>query len=90
MGKIAKRIIFIGRVQGVGFRFTSLRMANLYSLTGFVRNLPNGNVEMVAQGDSKSIDSCIEGILDSFSSNIKTEINEIPFNPKYSDFKITF
>jgi len=40
-----------GRVQGVGFRAFTERKANLYGLSGWVRNLPDGRVEVVAEGD---------------------------------------
>ena len=87
----AKHIIFIGQVQGVGFRFTAFRIANGYKLTGFVRNSPDGNVEMRAQGRSDDIDNCIRDIQDSFAGYIReTKIEEIPTNPQYKDFKITF
>jgi acylphosphatase len=77
---IAKHITFIGRVQGVGFRFTAQRAANRRQLTGFVRNLWDGTVEMLAQGRPEDIDDCIQ----------ETKIEEIPPDPKYSDFQITF
>lgn len=88
---IARHIIFIGRVQGVGFRFTALRMANRYKLTGLVRNLFDGTVEMLAQGPSDDVDNCIRDIKESFDTYIReTRIEEIPLNPRYEDFKITF
>jgi acylphosphatase len=88
---IAKHIIFSGRVQGVGFRFTAHRMANRHQLTGFVRNVPDGTVEMFIQGPSENIDNCIQDIKDSFAAYIReTKINEIPLDPKYKDFGITF
>ena len=87
----AKHIIFIGQVQGVGFRFTAFRIANRYKLTGFVRNAPDGNVEMLTQGSSDDIAHCIRDIEDSFTGYIReTKIEEIPLNPQYTDFKITF
>lgn len=42
--------LFSGRVQGVGFRYSVCRMAEVFSVTGFVRNLWDGNVELVAEG----------------------------------------
>jgi acylphosphatase len=88
---IAKHIIFSGHVQGVGFRFTVHRMANRHQLTGFVRNVPDGTVEMFIQGPSENIDNCIQDIKDSFAAYIReTKINEIPLDPKYKDFGITF
>jgi acylphosphatase len=87
----AKHVIFIGRVQGVGFRFTALRMAQRHHLTGFVRNLPDGTVEMLAQGPVQNIDDCIRDIKDYFGGYLReTRIEEIPPDPKYTDFTITF
>jgi acylphosphatase len=88
---VAKQIVFIGRVQGVGFRFTAHRMAQRHQLTGFVRNLPDGTVEMLAQGPARDIDDCIKDIQEYFSDYIReTKTNEISFDPKYKDFRITF
>ena len=88
---IAKHIIFIGQVQGVGFRFTAFRIANRYKLTGFVRNAPEGTVEMLTQGSSDDIANCIRDIEESFSGYIReTKIEEVTLNPQYKDFKITF
>lgn len=51
-----KHVIFKGRVQGVGFRYYCLGIARRMKLTGWVRNLYNGDVEMEVQGDSKDIE----------------------------------
>lgn len=48
-------IIFSGRVQGVGFRYTACCLARPLELTGWVRNLWNGNVEMEVQGERPAI-----------------------------------
>ena len=88
---IAKRTIFAGRVQGVGFRFTARRAASRRQLTGFVRNLWDGTVEMLAQGRSEDIDDCIQDIKGYFAGYIReTKVEEIPPDPRYIDFKITF
>ena len=91
MSQIAKHIVFIGRVQGVGFRFTAFHSANIYKLTGFVRNCPDGTVEMLAQGPADNITACIRDIEESFPGYTReTKIDEIPIDPQYMDFKITF
>ena len=88
---IAKHIIFTGRVQGVGFRFTAHRIARLNQLKGYVRNLADGSVEMLAQGYTEDIDDCIKNIKESFTGYIRdTQIEELPLDPRYTDFKITF
>jgi acylphosphatase len=46
-------ILFIGRVQGVGFRFTMQSLAKQYSLSGWVKNLPDGRVEAVVQSSEE-------------------------------------
>lgn len=57
--KIRKHIIFYGRVQGVGFRYYAVNKANQLGLTGWVRNLPDGTVEMEVQGEEPLIDQLI-------------------------------
>lgn len=91
MSQTAKRIIFVGRVQGIGFRFTAHNIARRYNLTGYVRNLLDGTVEMLAQGPPDDIDNCLRDIENTFTGYItETKIEQIPPNPQYNDFKITF
>ena len=88
---IAKHIIFTGHVQGVGFRFTAHRMATNHQLVGFVRNLPDGSVEIVAQGAAQDIDDCIADINESFTGYVReVVVNDIPPDPRHTSFKITF
>jgi acylphosphatase len=88
---VAKQIIFVGHVQGVGFRFTAHRMAGRHQLTGFVRNLRDGSVEMVAQGSAGDIEDCIRDIKESFPGYVREVIiNDIPPDAKHTGFKITF
>lgn len=54
------RIRVSGLVQGVGFRFFTRRQAQKLGLVGYVRNLDNGDVEIVAQGDSEQISKLTE------------------------------
>jgi acylphosphatase len=87
----AKHITFVGRVQGVGFRFTAYRVADRCQLTGFVRNVHDGTVEMLVQGRPEDIDDCIREMKESFAGYIReARTQEVPYNPKYTDFKITF
>ena len=88
---VARHIIFNGRVQGVGFRFTAHRVAGRHQLTGFVRNLPNGSVEMLAQGQLENIDDCVRDIEVEFAGYVReTKIDDVPPDPRHTDFKITF
>ena len=88
---VARHIIFIGMVQGVGFRFTAHRMALRHQLKGFVRNLRDGTVEMLAQGSAENIDGCVRDIKEYFAGYLReTRVDEIPPDPRHTDFKITF
>lgn len=53
------RIYFYGRVQGVGFRYYAVQKANQLGLTGWVRNLSDGSVEMEVEGQEPLIDQLI-------------------------------
>ena len=55
-------VIFTGRVQGVGFRWTVLSLAQRYNYSGWIRNMYNGNVDMEIQGDNLNIHSFIQEI----------------------------
>lgn len=57
--KVRKHILFYGRVQGVGFRYYSVNKARQLGLTGWVRNLYDGSVEMEVQGPERFIDELI-------------------------------
>jgi acylphosphatase len=50
-----KRVHYWGTVQGVGFRMTTKRVASQFAVTGHVRNLPDGQVEVVVAGDADEV-----------------------------------
>lgn len=58
-------VIFSGRVQGVGFRYTVDRIAGHFEVTGYVRNLPNRTVEMVAEGEETTLNDFLAAIMES-------------------------
>ena len=62
MQDIAKHIFFSGRVQGVGFRFTTRHVAREFEVTGTVRNLSDGRVELVAEGAPEELDRFVRAI----------------------------
>lgn len=87
----AKHVIFSGRVQGVGFRYTTRRIADRNDLVGWVKNLPDGTVEAFFQGSNVDIQVCLEDLKNYFSGYLRDmKIIEQPMNPQYIDFQITF
>jgi acylphosphatase len=52
-------LVFHGSVQGVGFRWSAARVANSLGVLGYVRNLPGGQVEVLAVGDESRLESLV-------------------------------
>ena len=91
VGDCAKLIIYSGRVQGVGFRFTAQRIAARYLLSGYVRNLPDGGVELFVQGGLDDVNECMMDIAETFGANIRdVRVTEAQRNPNYDSFNITY
>jgi acylphosphatase len=59
-GKVARRIVVAGEVQGVGFRYALAREARRRSLCGWVRNLRDGTVEALVLGEGSDVDAIID------------------------------
>jgi len=68
-----RTIRFTGRVQGVGFRYTARSVARHYKVSGYVRNMPDGSVELVAEGAPAELDAFLQEIRDQFSGYIRHE-----------------
>ncbi len=84
--EICIKILVSGHVQGVGFRHFIWSNAKKLNLKGYAKNLPDGNVEIIANGLNDSINKLIDIIKNSYFDidNIKTEqISNCSFN----DFK---
>ena len=91
MEQIAKHIVFKGHVQGVGFRYTTHRIAGRYAVTGYVRNCSDGTVEMLVQGPPPNVDACLDDVYDTMAGYIRdTQIKAVSPNPKHTAFQITF
>ncbi len=57
---VSRRIVVCGKVQGVGFRFFVEMKARELNVVGFIRNLPNGNVEVEVEGDDIDVDTLVD------------------------------
>jgi len=81
---IRRHYIFHGWVQGVGFRYRARYAAQMYGVSGWVQNLPDGTVEMEAEGREKDIDDvimCIEK--GNFIQIENIEIEDIPIHDEH-------
>lgn len=87
----AKRVIFEGRVQGVGFRYMVKDIARGFDVCGWVKNLADGSVELQAAGDPEEVDGFLHEITGEspLARNIKRHTVETIANPELrSGFRI--
>lgn len=73
----ARRFIVSGRVQGVGFRFFAVRCARRLGVSGWVRNLPDGRVEVLAEGSEPAV------------AGLREELRRGPSGARVSDLEET-
>ena len=83
---IEMQAIAHGRVQGIGFRATTKHIADKLHLVGYVRNLPEGTVEIVAQGERQSLEQFLSQLYTHFAVHIEHSYHTI--KSSYSDFHI--
>src|SRR3989344_3916609 len=83
-------LVFKGRVQGVGFRFTAERIALELGVKGWVRNLPNGDVEILAEGKEKALADTLERIKTSEIGRhiTKTVMDWQEYRNEFRDFRV--
>ena len=72
---IAKRVVFKGRVQGVGFRYAVKDLARSFDVCGWVMNLPDGDVEMQVMGENAEVTAFIKEITE--ESNVAHHIRSL-------------
>ena len=80
---------FAGRVQGVGFRYTVKNIALPHSVRGYVKNLPDGCVELVMEGPDAEMDAIVELVkqkMDCFIRDIRTSTE--PATGEFQSFSI--
>jgi acylphosphatase len=70
---VRRHVHYSGDVQGVGFRFEVTRLAAGRRVTGFVRNLPDGRVEAVAEGDPDEVEGLLADVRRAMGRHIRDE-----------------
>ncbi len=87
--RIRRTLHFSGRVQGVGFRFAAQSIAGNHRVTGYVRNLPDGRVELVVEGTEPELDSLqreTEAEMRGYIESVETR--ESPATGEFSSFGV--
>lgn len=89
MAKEQRLVHFSGFVQGVGFRYAAYRAATSFEVTGYVRNLDDGRVECLFEGESNEIDACVAELAHRMRGYVqKTEYETMPFTGQHQAFEI--
>lgn len=88
-GLLRRHVYISGRVQGVGFRWYTRAQARALDLVGWVRNLPDGSVEAVFQGERESVEAMTEWCSSgSPSSHVKSvSVSDEPVVNRETDFE---
>jgi acylphosphatase len=77
--KTCKQVTYWGRVQGVGFRYTAYGLAQQYPVTGYVQNMLDGQVLLLAEGEAEDVDIYLEAINNQMGRFIKGQsIQDLP------------
>ena len=85
---LRKRLVFRGRVQGVGFRWRARAAAHNAGATGWVRNNFDGSVTMELQGDDAQIDRVVQSLdHDRYIRIDSMEVRRIPVDPEERGFE---
>ena len=88
---VRRTAFFSGRVQGVNFRYTAKTIASRLPVTGLVRNLRDGRVEMVAEGTDADLDRLMSEIEQAMGGLIQdTCVSASPATGEFNDFSITY
>jgi acylphosphatase len=83
-----KRAVYSGHVQGVGFRYSTHGLAQQHRVSGFVRNLRGGDVEVIAQGEAEEVDRFLAAIDERMTGYISSKNVQQQAPGNYKDFTI--
>jgi len=88
---VRHEVHYSGRVQGVGFRYTVRRIASRFVVSGFVKNLPDGRVQLVAEGGADEVGRFLDAVaeeMDYYISRVQTRPG--PATGQFRGFDIRF
>lgn len=89
---VARRFLIAGEVQGVGYRYFALRAAARHQVKGTVKNLPDGSVEVIAEGEREAVEEFRHDLATGPTFADVTSLDEIdlPVTGRYIDFRIDY
>ena len=91
MVNVTHRLIYHGRVQGVGFRYTTASLARRFPVQGYVKNLPNGTVEVLVDGSEAEVRAFLDEIASSFAGSITDcDREEVEPGEVFREFRIRY
>ena len=86
-----RRVHFAGRVQGVGFRYTAVSIARRYAVAGYVQNLPDGRVVLVAEGAEAELDRYLADLRETMREYIRDiESESGPATGEFRGFRVRY
>ncbi|HEV3263116.1 MAG TPA: acylphosphatase [Gemmataceae bacterium] len=87
---VCKRVYYSGRVQGVGFRYAAQSLAEDFDVSGYVRNLPGGDVELVAEGRVEQVDAFLDTVARRMAGHIERTTVREESPGGYKGFRIRY
>ncbi|MFA5090123.1 MAG: acylphosphatase [Candidatus Omnitrophota bacterium] len=84
-------VYYSGMVQGVGFRFTLVELARAAGIFGWVKNLPDARVEVIAEAEEDELKDFLEKIHGQFASHIRdADVVWLAAADEFSDFNVRY
>lgn len=83
--------IYEGHVQGVGFRYTTRAVSRSFDVVGYVRNLPNGSVEVLAEGSGEQLDKFHQELEERMAGHVRHVAHDRrPATDEFANFDIRY
>lgn len=86
-----RRVYFSGHVQGVGFRYAAVSVARRYAVAGYVQNLSDGRVVLLAEGEPPELDRFLSDVAATMSGTIRaTHVESGTATGEFRDFSVRY
>jgi len=90
-GRQRLEVLYSGQVQGVGFRYTTCQIARRFKVAGSVRNLPDGRVEVIAEGEANELEQFFAAVESDLADHIRNSQRQTyPPRGEFRGFDVRF